>query len=146
LVLDDTSKTRIRFAVQEWDRQPLLTAEDWTRSGRILLFEFWNSSDDLRLKLMLGPGSDEVRHKLFNMAQVNPEVFDVRRSSLGIHTSIFVRTFLHRNMYDDATDRDRDREICTHWAEFVENDLPQIDAVLKQERWIWEENVRDEPV
>jgi len=46
-------------------------------------------------------------------------------------------------MYENSDQADREKEIRKHWIEFLENDLPRIDAALKNERWIWE---TDEPV
>jgi len=40
--------------------------------------------------------------------------------------------------YSEATDAEREVEIRKNWDDFLENELLQIDAALKQERWIWE--------
>ncbi len=42
LVADYSDKVRIRFSVDGWDASILRTAEGWTPSDRILLFEFFN--------------------------------------------------------------------------------------------------------
>ncbi len=132
----DSGKTKPRFAVREWDTPALRTASGWTRSKRILLFEFWNDPGSLRLALVIGPGAEETRQKLLDIARANPNVFDVPRSLKVKWTLIFSRPFLEQEMYEDATDSEREREIRKHWAEFLKHDLPQIKAVLEKEQWI----------
>ena len=60
---DSGGKNIIRFVVQGWDTPTLLTSEGWTRSKRILMFEFWNNPSNLTLGLVVGPGSEEAREK-----------------------------------------------------------------------------------
>ena len=102
-----------------------------------MLFEFWNGADRLELKLILGPGPDDVRQKLLAMAQTNPSVFGTPRNYVASHYDILSRTLLEKSMYEEATDSDREKEVRRRWAEFLDEDLPRIDAALKEERWIW---------
>src|SRR5581483_10941996 len=55
LTLDNSSKAYIRFAPKEWDKFNCKSEKDWSAEGRLLVFEFQNSSDSLKLKLILGP-------------------------------------------------------------------------------------------
>ena len=138
IILDCTGKTMINFVEASWDSPVLLTASGWTSSNRVLLFEFKNGSDSLDLKLYIGPATGEIRQKLFDMAQDNPEIFEVSRRIASKYNAIFSRSFLTKEMYEIADHEERKREISKKWTEFLENDLPRIDAVLKNERWIWE--------
>ncbi len=69
LILDFSSKRYIRFTLKNWARLPL--AQGWTPSGRMLLFEFQNLPDSLKLKLVIGPGPLDVREELFRLALDN---------------------------------------------------------------------------
>jgi len=139
LILDYPTMSRIRFTVRDWDRPALLKAKEWTPSERILLFEFWNDPDKLQLKLMVGPGEEETRRKLFEMVRANPGLFQSPRSTDVKHGRIFSRRFLGRRMYEEGvSDDEREGEIRRRWAEFLDEDLPRIEAALKEERWIWE--------
>jgi hypothetical protein len=60
------------------------------------------------------------------------------------HPKLYRRTFLTPEFYEEATDDDREKEIRRHWAEFLREDLPRMDAALKEERWIWEPVEPDE--
>ncbi len=128
----------LRFAVPGWDTPALLAARGWTGSGRILLFELWNNPDGLDLKLIIGPGADEVRRELLDMVRNNGHVFDVPRNYVASFYEVLSRTLLDRSMYEDADQEQREDEIRMRWAEFLHKDLPRIDAALRREPWIWE--------
>ncbi len=54
------------------------------------------------------------------------------------HPILYLRTFLTPGLIQEATHEEREAEVRDNWADFLENDLPRIDAALKQEHWIWE--------
>lgn len=143
LILDRTSKTMINFAEASWDSPVLLTASGWTPSKRVLLFEFRNGLDSLDLRLYIGPATDVIRQKLLGVARDNPSIFDFPSKSGNQYSTVFFRSFLTKEMYEIAAHEERKREIQKKWDDFLENDLPRIDAVLKNESWIWESS---EPV
>lgn len=136
----------IRFAVRGWDAPALLTSENWTSSRRILLFEFWNAYDNLQLKLIIGPGPDEVRRKLLDLARANPEVFDAPRNYVDSYYEILSLTILDRRMYEDADGTELTTELRRHWSHFLEENLPRIDAILKEEVSIWEPGEGSDPL
>lgn len=141
--LDSVIKNKTRFAFLEWDRPALLTAEGQVLSGRNLLFEFWYYPDRVGLHLFIVGGSEATRERLFNIVDKHSELFKVT-GSWGQWSRVFNRTFLD----DEEMNRDiqeLNSRIRKQWADFLENDLPRIDAALKQERWIWESSETDEP-
>ncbi len=139
LQLDHCSKGYIRFCLKTWDVSFLMTGKGWTRSGRILLFEFTNATDSLKLKLLIGPGPDETRQRLFDMARNKPSPFSATSKSLNVKwNTIFVRSFLASKSYEDTGIDELATEIRKHWVKFVENDLPSIETALRAEQWIWE--------
>ncbi|CAA9255997.1 MAG: hypothetical protein AVDCRST_MAG93-1974, partial [uncultured Chloroflexia bacterium] len=92
---DASRKDNIKFVVGEWDNAPaLMTAEDWTGSGRILIFEIWNNPDSLDVHLYIGPGPETIREGILDAARRNPEVFAVPRSVSGKWVRIFTRHLL----------------------------------------------------
>ncbi len=69
LVRDASAKNYVRFLPQEWDALSALHGgSGWSPSGRLLLFECQNAPDSLRLRLIIGPGPQEVRQRLFEFA------------------------------------------------------------------------------
>ncbi|BCL83535.1 PD-(D/E)XK nuclease family protein [Ktedonobacteria bacterium brp13] len=139
MVLDAHLKGNIRFVVQEWDVPILLEGKDWTASHRILLFEFRNEVDSLKLILYIGPGPQETRQKLLDMALQKMPPFKPVHKTLRIKwNSIYQQPFLTAKSYEDASDDQLEAEIRKHWTAFLENDLPKIKAALKAEDWIWQ--------
>jgi len=139
LVLDAHLKVHIRFVVQEWDVPILLEGKDWTPSHRILLFEFLNVENSLKLSLYIGPGPQETRQKLFDMATKNKPLLKAAAKTLNSKWNvIYQRPFLTSKSYEDASDKELEAEIRKHWTDFLENDLPKIKAALKAEDWIWQ--------
>lgn len=139
LLLDHCSKTYIRFIPKKWDVSSLRKGESWTPSKRMLLYEFRNYVERLSLALIIGPGSQEIRQKLFEMAQKEGDI--LRPSSKNIGASfctIFTREFLHRKDYESASLEDFQQKIAKAWESFLEHDLPKIEKVLISQKWIWE--------
>ena len=143
LVLDESDKYYIRFIPRAWDRDTLKAGDDWadkwTKTGRILLFEFSNR-DTIRLKLVIGPGPEEVRQKLFDMALSGAAFRPSRKVLKRRWNTIFSRVFLKldREFYEEDSDGEVREKLRQEWTMFLKHDLPRLDASLKQEEWIWE--------
>ncbi len=124
-----------KFAVQEWDVPGLQTGDDYKVGNRLLVFWFGNWPESVRLSLSIMSGDTETRHKLLSVAHASPTVFKDAREELNRGwTAIFRRAILTPEFYEQSSYADREREIHKQWADFLENDLPRIDAALKQER------------
>lgn len=133
LILDHCSKSYIRFAPQDWELPMLKSGEGWTESGRILLFEFTNSSDRLKLNLHIGPGPENIRQRLFDLAQTHQPLFRTPSKSLNQKWNVvYGKSFLVPKDYEDANIEELSTEIRKHWSEFTENDLPRIIDLVKQ--------------
>lgn len=136
-VPDESTKTAIRFAPKHWDDLNLRVGEGWTSTGRILLFEFQNRTDSLKLKLYIGPGNREVREALFRMAQSNRPVFRaVARELRQKWNDIFNRDFIPSQSYAQMTEEDINAGIEEHWNQFLKSDFPQIDNLVANEQGI----------
>lgn len=124
-----SGKSKIKFSVRDWHASAL----------RLLVwFEVWNYPGSLEIKLFVGPGDEDTRRRLFEVVRKNPEVFS-GASKLGSKWSnVFSRSWLKQDTYENADQVERETEIRKCWTEFLENDLPRIDTVLKNEQWIWE--------
>ena len=130
------------FLPLEWDVPVLNPGND---SHGFFRFVFHNNSDELALFLESSPGDEEVRQRLFEMGQKDESLFDdLEDPATGNYPKLYRKTFLTPEFYyEDVTDSKREEEIHRNWTEFLKEDLPRIDAALKQESWIWQEP--DEP-
>ncbi len=139
LLPDRSSKSYIRFVPEEWDTPRLREGQGRTQSGRILMFEFGNMPEGLRLRLTIGPGPEPTRRKLFERARSASPVLRPASRELGRSWStIWVRTFLNRKDCEEGSLDDAEKKIGEVWGLFVERDLPKLLEALRAERWIWE--------
>jgi hypothetical protein len=76
-ILDQCSKTYVRWTTPILDRLPR-AGEGWTRSGRMLLFVVESDGDQMVLKLILGPGPQDLRARVSAHVQ-RQDVFNRRR-------------------------------------------------------------------
>lgn len=130
LVLDEGNKRFIRFAPKEWDIPELRAGQGWTLTGRIILFEFQNEPESLKLKCIIGPGPREIREKLFQTALRN-QPFKPPSKSLNIRwNEIFSRLFLSARDYENSREEELWAEVEKHWQRFLNDDLPAITRVL----------------
>lgn len=137
LIFLPSGKTYIRFTSKALDRPSLRVSEGWLASGHILVFEFVNAPDRLKVKLTVGPGPQEFRSALFKLAKQN-KAFSPYGQQLSpkFHT-LYQRQFLAPGAYDGAPAEDLKEKIKLEWQKFLQNDLPRLEQVLEQEQWIW---------
>ncbi len=140
LKLAHSTKTYIRFLPREWDVPGLKGGSEWVPQGHILLFEFVNGADSLKLKLTIGPGRPGFTRRLFELAQQKAgtplTTFYKRPNSKW--NSIYLRNILTRSDYSDAALDSLEPKIRKKWKEFLEQDLPAIQAVLRNQPWFGE--------
>ncbi len=137
LALDNHNKRIVRFGVKSWDI-PVLTAEDQPPSGRILIFTIEDKKQSLDFQLGMGssPKSIDIREKLFHMADNHRPPFGPRNRNLPtIWSYLYQREILHPQQYNRLSDEELEAAIRKEWSIFMENTLPQLDAVLKEQEW-----------
>jgi len=135
--MDHSGKGYVRFALGEWDAIPAQSSgKGWTRSGRILLFEFENAPDRLQLKLLIGPGPDEVRQAIHQVVSRFHRVFRGRTSKLHPRfTTIYKQRFLTQRDYENADLETPTGRIQAQWERFLAQDLPAIREAIDAVEW-----------
>jgi hypothetical protein len=125
-----TRKPYVYFSPTGWDTSP----------HGPLDFVFHNYSVSLDLYIEVSWADEVARRKLFDVARRHGSLFEgsIENPKGGLNPKLYRRTFLTGRLYEEASDSDREEEIRRVWTEFLDGDLPQIDAALKEERWIWE--------
>ena len=137
LDLDHCTKSYIRFARVDWDTPILLQGQGWTNSGRILLFEFGNHPNRLSLNLIIGPGPEETRQSLFDIARDNSPPFRPASKALGKkYNNIFQRRILTVKTLEDSDIEELEEEIRKKWDQFLKKDLPKITDIYQSEEWL----------
>lgn len=68
--LDSETRTMLRYTYLPWDNGKGMRSSNWTKSGRVVLFEIQSNTDKLELKLLIGPSSDTaLRDHLFGCVE-----------------------------------------------------------------------------
>jgi hypothetical protein len=124
LELDDSTKRSIRFSCKDWKCPELK-------------FEFRNELQSLRLKLMIGPGDEKVRAKLWEIAKRNRPTFKPSTvTQMSKITEILSIPFLDQKSYEDEGDEQQlQRKIAERWEKFLSVDLPKISGFIKNMNW-----------
>lgn len=103
LILDDSSKSNIRFVPRDLDFIPK-EGEGWTKTKRMLLFDIGNKPRGTDLYLVIGPGPEESRAKLHEIAREDPILFSLTKNKRNIGkywSSIYKRAILKPKDYED---------------------------------------------
>ncbi len=133
LILDTASKQLVRFGHVAWEGVP--RGQGWTRSGRLVLFQFDNYPDRLDLGLWVGPGPTEARQRLIDLAAAHQPPYRVPKRGTRENQkwkSIFSRHFLKPEDYEDAAHGDIEARIRARWEEFADRDLPALVAPIQE--------------
>jgi hypothetical protein len=141
--LEYSTKTWVRCIPTAWDALTLRQGQGWVSSNRMLLLEFGNGSDRLRLKVTIGPGPQGIREQLLKLALANrpPFVISERRGVASVrnkHKAIYVQDFLRAKDFEDATLEDLTERVQQAWDQFLQLTLPEMTAVLQRAAWLWE--------
>ena len=135
--LDRSSKDFIRFHPVSWARPELQRSRGWTRTGMILLFEFWNSSrwnpNSLGLKLTLGPGDESVRRQIYEVTTQAGRPFTLGTRGLAEKwLKVFSKEILSSADYDDLDLEAIQSRLQEAWSAFKSDELPLIKDVIDQ--------------
>ncbi len=132
LILDTASKQVVRFGHADWEDLP--RGEGWTRSGRLVLFEFDSYPDHLDLTLYVGPGPAEVRQRLIDLATAHQPPYRVSKRKATENQKwklIYSRRLLRREDYDDATRVEIEARIREQWEQFVNQEFASLVAPIR---------------
>jgi len=132
LILDDSSKSYIRFISKSLDFIPK-QGEGWTKSKRILLFEFENTTEGLFLNLTIGPGSGDIRKILYNKAKENTSIFNKSERKLTpVWFKIYKKSVLKPKDYEDKDIEEIKTILEKKFEEIKKTNLRKIAKKIKE--------------
>jgi hypothetical protein len=134
MLLDDDRVQTIRFIPTSLDIAFFSGGSGWTRSGRMLLFEFINTQNSLNLGLYIGPGDDFKRSQVFKAAQTLGKPFTPGSTMYPKWNTLYKRAILEADDYRLPTE-DLLAKVESGWNMFVREDLPLIIEKLGKIRW-----------
>ncbi len=100
LILDKSSKTYIRFIPKNLDfiRKD---GSGWTNTKRILLFQIQNRESGVFLNLYIGPGDDNLRKKIFDIASSRKSIFKYVVDKLSAKwTTLYRKPLIKADKYE----------------------------------------------
>lgn len=131
LILDETNKRYIRFTSNKLDFIPK-DGSGWTVNiERILLFEIQNRPDEVRIYLIIGPGNQSLRERIYDASRENINLFTAAKRKLGVQWSTIYVKSLHKHKKDENIDWTSSiHKIKVSFNKFLREDLPKIENHL----------------
>lgn len=137
LIIDTPGKSSIRFTSHLMDPKFKKISEGWSKSKRIILYEFSNYSDKLQLLLYIGPGPTDYRNNLLNMFKLDKKLFNRAEKRFGKKWhAVYQKIFLSNKDYEGVEIETLYEIIDEKWSKFIENDFPKIEKHIETH---WEE-------
>ncbi|MEA4826902.1 MAG: PD-(D/E)XK nuclease family protein [Clostridium sp.] len=135
IIKDTSNKTYTRFITEELDKIIEKKGSGWTSSNRILLYEVQNKNDKIVIKLIIGPGEDSIRSKIFNIAASNKTLFKGMIGTLtSAYTQIFAKELLPKN-YINKFDNDIEaihKRVKVELESVINGEMKKIDDYIIQ--------------
>lgn len=132
---DNSNKTLIRFITEDLDEIIERKGNGWTTSNRILLYEIQNKNDKIVVKLIIGPGDDIIRNKIFEIANKNKNLFKGMKETLSPqYSQIFSKELLPKK-YIVKFDNDVEtiqKRINNELENFINGEMKDISNLIKQ--------------
>lgn len=131
LILDDSNKIYVRFTSKRLDDLLLKEGKGWVSSGRIILFEFQGRADRLSLKLLIGPGNNELRNQYFELARNQKQIFKgIRKNNSIKFTQIYSKEILVKHFSEDFEYEEILSKVTTRFNKFLETELKLLEDVF----------------
>ena len=141
-LLDHSNNTRIRFSTERLDSIVGFMGEGWSKQiKRLLLFEIENREDNYTLKLIIGPGNQEIRDELYTKAKENPDLYNIRRNHLSEQfTTIYSKKILTDEQLSSYSPEQLKKHIAESLEDFIKCDLNPLCEGLRSQQQIDLEN------
>jgi hypothetical protein len=116
-------------------------------SLNIMFFVFNTTPDPLSLRLVIGPGDEDIRRRVFEIVANHQPPFNVMQRRLTQWCSLFNRSFLTATDIEEKDSQEQEDKIRDCWEQFLLHDLPPIRQVLAEGGWIGNgESVKSAPL
>ncbi len=117
------------FCVLDWDNYAdQKTGHGWTKTNRLILFEFRNSPLKLSLFLIIGPGDDIVRNKIYNKFS---NIYKINKKLTNKWTAIKSFDMLNRSDYEDQDRELMGKKLKEKWENFMKINFKDIAQAIK---------------
>lgn len=130
-ILDASNKRYIRFTTKNLDFIPKL-GKGWKMEiKRILLFEIQNLEPGIVLKLIIGPGEETIRQKIYKLAQGNKSVFKAVPTNMSPkYARIYSKNLIKADDYENMEDEELRTFVDDKINEWKKKDLLKIEKEI----------------
>jgi len=135
-VLAKASKSRVTCFPEEWNELDLGDGTGWYPGKQILVFFFENIQSGLRLCLEIQPGPEDIRQRLYTLAQHTAPLRASQRQQGPKYSRIYVKPVLTAKAIEQGDEAVNIGNIHRCWSEFRRDDLPQILEIVKTQNWL----------
>lgn len=118
LKFENVDKKYVRFYPKVWETPELLVSQGATASGMILFFAFENLPEMITLQLWLSPGQQDVRERLFALAQQKQPPFKPSKRLIK-WTLLWQDIVVPSSLYGEGQDKELMETLYSAWANFV---------------------------
>jgi hypothetical protein len=131
LILDDDKVQTIRFIPKSLDIPYFRGGSGWSKSGRMVLFEFLNTQNSLQVGLYLGPGEDSKRSQIFASARTLGKPFNTGSTLYAKWNSLYKCSLLEETDYMLPTE-DLLAKLRANWTSFLIGDFILLSERVSQ--------------
>lgn len=141
-LLEHSDNTRIRFSTERLDSIVGFMGKGWSKQiKRLLLFEIENRKANYTLKLIIGPGNQEIRNELYTKAKENPDLYNIHRNHLSEQfTTIYSTKILTQAQFSSYSPEQLKKHIEESLKDFIKCDLNPLCEGLRSQQQIDLEN------
>ena len=133
IILDSESKKYIRFIPKLLDFIQKV-GNGWTKSKRVLLFEIYNDSNGINLYLIIGPGLQEFKNKIYDISKNRKLInFNINRKLTQRWFAINKKNLLRASEFENNDGEDLKRLIAERLNNYFDDEVVKIVNVFKDE-------------
>lgn len=127
IIIDTAGKTIVRFTTKSIDPLVKALGEGWTKSNRIVLFEFSLYENRVALRLYIGPGDTDYREFLKQFFLKKKELFKLADRKFGTKWhAVYQDNFLSKKDFEQKDSDELKKKVDKKLVEFFEKELPMI--------------------
>ena len=134
LIKETANKIYIRFTTKKLDAVlEKRGSKDWVPSQRVLMFEIQNKYEKVVLKMLIGPGENWYRQKLYNVALEIKDVLKGVPNTLGTKwTQIYARDLLSKGFIEKNAENYENiqKELESRLKKFMNEELCFIEDAI----------------
>jgi hypothetical protein len=133
LISEHSSKSAIRFFAKDLDFIPMKGSGEWTKTNRLVLFEIENYNNKVTLKLILGPGEEDVRNNIHAIASQHTRVFNKGNQKLYPKWWTFhSEAWINQKQYNDLSIEKLGELIERRFDDLIAKRLPSMTSALSE--------------